>query len=148
MTQAAPQPDALCWRVHLAARRPRQAAAAALVICLAGLLAHLAWRTLPLGPITVALLFLSASEFFLPIHYRVTETEVSLRSGLTLRRIAWSRVRRWAADGDGIRLSPLARPSRLDAYRGLYLRLPDQPDLAEEVLRLVANRSAGGGHDR
>jgi hypothetical protein len=141
LIQTESQPDALCWRVHLAARRPRQAAAAALMIGLAGAAAQLAWPGLWLGPAAALLLFLATSEFFLPIHYRITPTAVSLRNGLSLRHMPWSQVRRCAADAHGIALSPLARPSRLDAFRGLYLRLPEQPELAQQVLGEVARRS-------
>ena len=140
MPRTESQPDLLSWRVHLAARSPRKAAIAALAILLAGVLAHLAWPGLPLGLITVGLLFLSAADFFLPIHYRITDRDISLRSGLSLRRLPWSQVRRQARDPHGILLSPLQRPSRLDAFRGVYLRLPDTPDVAQEVTRQVALR--------
>jgi hypothetical protein len=141
------RPEALSWRVHLAARQPRKAAAAALTIVAAGVLAHFAWPGLPLGPVTAALLFLSLSEFFLPIHYRLTETDVSQRAGLSLRRMAWSQVRRWAVDTQGVRLSPLAGNSRLQAFRGVYLWLPDDP---EPVLTMIRSRlgEQAAGADR
>jgi len=141
------QPDLLSWRVHLAARSPRKAAIAALAILLAGVLAHLAWPSLPLGLITVGLLFLSAADFFLPIHYRITDRDISLRSGLSLRRLPWSQVRRWAADGQGVRLSPLACNSRLQAFRGLYLWLPDDPGPVLDAIRTHLETDRPGARD-
>ena len=141
MTQTESPPDALCWRVHLALRRPRQAVVAALGICGAGALVHLGWPALPLGPVAIVLLFLSASEFFLPISYRITDSEISMRNGLTVRRLAWAQVRRCVRDAEGLLVSPLGRASRLDAFRGLYLRLPEQLELREQLLSGIARRS-------
>ncbi|KPJ63510.1 hypothetical protein AMK68_03805 [candidate division KD3-62 bacterium DG_56] len=59
-----------------------------------------------------------------------------MRNGLSLRRMAWSQV--WACHRDawGVKVSPLARRSRLEAFRGIYLWFGD--DNAESILHAIA----------
>lgn len=119
------------WRVHLALERPR---ALLFVVCVLAASAALAYAVfghpVPVA-ITLALLFTSVSEFVLPITYRVTPDGVTRRNGISAASLAWRDVRRCEQDDHGIRLSPLARPSALDAFRGVTLRYP-----ADEAVRM------------
>jgi len=123
------------WQVHLARRSPRRAAAAILVI---GASAAAAWGFWP-HPIAAAvaglLVFSSAAEFLLPIHYRVGPDGVWSRSFLSVRHLRWADVKRCYRDGHGVKLSPLSRPSRLEPYRGIYLWLGDDGEAALAAIR-------------
>jgi len=111
----------LHWKVHLARRAPLKAVAclgAALAVGLGafGLWGN-AWVALGAG----LLLLTALSDFMLPLHYRIDSRGITCRQLLSLRRLDWSQVRRVWTDGEGIKVSPLAHPSRLEAYRGIYL---------------------------
>ncbi len=121
-TSAHPPDDSLEWRVHLAASQPTRAA---VVVGVIGLVAGLAARLWPgpLLPFGVALALLNTvAEFLLPIAYRLTPEGAEMRCFLTRRVIAWSSVRRAYLFADGVKLSPLERRSRRDAFRGVFLR--------------------------
>jgi hypothetical protein len=123
------------WRVHLARRQPRRAIIVALVVLATAVICQLAFDN-PLFAIVAALLVIfSTADFVLPIHYRITEAGIQMRAGLSLRRMAWSQVRACYRDDCGVKLSPLARPSRLEAFRGIYLWFGD--DNADSVMQAI-----------
>ena len=111
----------LAWRVHLARREPRRAVVALLAVLFALTLIHLAWGA-PLLVVAAGLAMLGAiGEHLFPIYYRVTNQGVYARNLWTVRRLTWPRVRRCYRDAHGLKLSPLRVPSRLEAFRGIYL---------------------------
>ena len=125
------------WRVHLARRQPRRAAIVAVAIVATVVICHLAFQQ-PLFALVAGLLVaLSAADFLLPIRYCITDDGIEMRSGLSLRRMAWSQVRACYRDAWGVKVSPLARRSRLEAFRGIYLWFGDGN--AESVVHAVAS---------
>lgn len=138
----------LQWTVHLALRHPRKAAAAIALILAASLAAGYGLRSQLLGLLAGLLLVASISDFLLPMRFRLTDEGVEVRGLLHRRRMAWSQVRRVVPDALGVKLSPLPRPSRLDAYRGIYVWFEGN---SEEVLAFIAHHvraEAAGGDDR
>jgi hypothetical protein len=119
----APAPgETLEWRVHLAAAAPRRAAATVGVILLASVWAGWLWQGM-LPALGVAFALLNAvAEFLFPVHYCLTPAGAEMRCFLTRRAIAWADVRRALRHPDGVKLSPLERPSRREPFRGLFLR--------------------------
>jgi hypothetical protein len=47
----------------------------------------------------------------------------------------WERVKRVVWGEDGVLLSPFAHPSRLNAYRGVFLWYGDQREVIESLVR-------------
>ncbi len=135
------------WTVHLARRRPRQAVAIVAVIVLAGIAAGYGFQAPLLGVLAVILLTASVSEFLFPVRYALGPDGASAKGLLHRRAMAWRQVRRAARDEWGVKLSPLARPSRLEAYRGIYLWFEGN---AEDVMAAIdhrVRREADGGDD-
>jgi len=132
---------ALSWRVHLARRAPARAAACLLAALAAGTGAWGIWHSPWAALGAAALLLASLADFLLPLHYRIDHRGVTCSHLLGLRRIEWGQVRRCYRDGTGIKVSPLAHPSRLEAYRGLYL----WPDGNEQEVIAALRRGREGG---
>jgi hypothetical protein len=126
----------LTWSLHLARRRPRQAAAAAALILLASLVAGYGFGSPLLGALACLLLVASVSDYLFPLRFFLSENGAEARGLVHRRRIAWSQVRRVVRDDLGVKLSPLARPSRLEAYRGIYLWFEGN---AENVMAFIAD---------
>jgi hypothetical protein len=124
------------WRVYLARRQPGRAVIVVVAILATAAICQLAFHR-PLFALAAGVLVaLSTAEFLLPIHYRITDAGIQMRNGLSLRRMAWSQVRGCYRDAWGVKVSPLARRSRLEAFRGIYLWFGD--DNAESILHVVA----------
>ena len=125
----------LRWQVHLARAQPQKLAVvigAAVVTAAAAFF----WFGNPIPVIVIAFAFVGAlSDFLLPVTYELTSTHASAFTRLGKRTMAWKDVRKCYLDDSGVKLSPLARRSRLEAYRGVYLRFGDR---REEVLEAVA----------
>jgi len=77
-----------------------------------------------------------SSEFLLPIRYSVTAQGASSRWGVNTTMIAWQDVRRVVKGDSGIKLSPLEKPGRMSAFRGVYLRFGKEN--RQEIERAVA----------
>lgn len=112
----------LTWRVHLLARRPRDLALVLTTALLAALLARVAAGP-GLAPAAGAtLILLAAREYLLPIRYGITERGVVATAPLSRMELQWKDVRRTVWRREGLLVSPLPAPSRLDSFRGVYLR--------------------------
>ncbi|MFM9874258.1 MAG: hypothetical protein ACKVQS_12430 [Fimbriimonadaceae bacterium] len=73
-------------------------------------------------------IFASTAEIWLPAKFKITELDASSRIGLSQSVIRWENVVRLIDTENGVRLSPLAKSSRLDAFRGVYLRFSGNRD--------------------
>ena len=137
----------LTWTVHLARRRPRQARAAVAVILLAGVAAGYGFQTPLLGVLAVILLTAAVSDYLFPLRYTLGPEGIAVRGLLHRRLMAWPQVRRVVEDDLGVKLSPLARPSRLEAYRGIYLWFGGNADAVMAAIAHHTEAEAAGGDD-
>jgi hypothetical protein len=134
LASARPQ-SVIRWRVHLARKHPLRAAAAIFLIIASAAAAHLIWPH-PVAALAAGLLVFSAvAEFLLPIHYRIGADGVWCRNFVSVKRLKWADVKRCYRDAHGVKMSPLSGPSRLEAYRGIYLWLDDDGDGVIAALR-------------
>ena len=92
------------------------------------------------GLISLAVLTASTTRYLLPTRYVLDDRQASWRQ-LTWRRRPWSAFRRVDRHADGLFLSPFRRPSRLDSFRGVFLRFGPGVD-ADEVAALARARVA------
>jgi len=126
-------PETLRWTVHLAREHPTKlfasiGACALAAWCAAGILG---W----IGALAVVVVVVCAlAEFLFPVSYQITTDEASCRTVFARTSITWEKVKNCYLDNLGIKLSPLAKGSRLEAYRGIYLRFAGN---REEVIQAV-----------
>lgn len=90
-----------------------------------------------LGLVTFGLLGASLSRYLLPTRYVLDREGIKVSHAGMIRKMAWNRIRRISASREGLFLSPFAGPSRLDAFRGLFLSCRENRD---EVMRFVRDR--------
>lgn len=122
----APESTVLEWRVHRLRDEPR-----GIVFVTAGYaLAFFFWRLVFPHPLALFLpvvaLTSAMAEYLFPIRYRLTTRGAYADCGPLQRlHLAWSDVRRATRGAEGIYLSSLRLPSRLDAFRGIRIRFHD-----------------------
>jgi hypothetical protein len=132
----------ISWRKHALMERPQYA-----VLAAAGYgLAFAFWRWVfphPLGLFLPTIALTSAlAEYLFPREFKLTERGVYAACGPFQKLfLSWEDVKRATHGPDGVFLSPLTRPSRLDAFRGI--RLPCDGDLKEDVLTYIRARRTG-----
>ena len=112
----------LCWEVH-----PLRQEKASKSLSLIVIVATVSWSTaysfghFGYGLLSLCFLVSSLAHYFFPSRYRLDEAGVSRDLLGRQTRRAWTDFRRVDARSNGLFLSPFARPSRLDAFRGLFL---------------------------
>lgn len=134
----------MAWTVYVGAQMPRQrlvVAAITIVVAFAGYL----FLGGILGAIVgIVVMVASTAELFMPINYRLDGTDARAHCGFNVTAIRWENVKRLIDTPEGVRLSPLEKSSRLDAFRGVYLRFSGNRD---EVLGKIAELIEEYGSD-
>jgi hypothetical protein len=87
--------------------------------------------------LSVIILLGSLSSFFLPTYYELDERKIKVKFFFTIKEKEWSMFRSFYVDKNGVLLSPFERPSRLENFRGLYVRFNQNK---EEVVNFVKSR--------
>ncbi|HIE52410.1 MAG TPA: hypothetical protein EYP85_11675 [Armatimonadetes bacterium] len=125
----------LHWRVHRAAEEPGKAVLALGFIALAAGAAQVGFRQPWLTVAGTLLLLGAVADFLWPVTYLLTEEGAEMRSLVSHRVIRWPEVRRCYLDPEGIKLSPLAQPSRWEPFRGVYLNCPHNREVVAAIVR-------------
>ena len=116
-------PTALSWKTHplVDESRSRSTLLCALIAgCSIG--AALSFDGLAYGLIALVVLTLSLSRYLLPTRYNLDENGVEINHLGRRQERPWTQFRRLDIHKDGIFLSPFTRASRLDSFRGYFLR--------------------------
>lgn len=125
----------LAWRRHRLRENPRLLP----LVTLAYGVGLLFWLHLFPHPLTLILplgaLTSSMAEYLFPVSYRLTSKGAYASCFLSPLFLAWPEVKRARYGDDGVFLSPLLCPSRLDNFRGVRLCFADGND--EIVLETV-----------
>jgi hypothetical protein len=122
------------WSVHLATQRPERAVIITAATVAVGWLAWQLFRNPVMTAFSIAALFAATADFLFPIRYRLDGKGAELRNLHNWRRIAWEEVKKVYTGEREIKLSPLERGGRREAFRGVLLHCPDN---REEVLAFV-----------
>jgi len=91
--------------------------------------------------ISVIILLGSLSSFFLPTEYELSNDKIKVRFFLSEKERDWTSYHSFYPDKNGVLLSPFDKPSRLENFRGLYLRFEKNKD---EVVDFVESRIKKG----
>lgn len=87
------------------------------------------------GLVSFVVLMVSLSRYWLPTRYELDESGVHIGHAGRKRQRSWSEFRRLDVLRDGVFLSPFARASRLDSFRGLFVRCAENRDAVVEFAR-------------
>ncbi len=89
--------------------------------------------------LAAALLAVSLGRYCIATVYTLDGRGITVRFLGQSRTVGWDRVKRVCEGPRGVFLSPFERPSRLDPFRGVFLRFSNGN--GEKVLRFVRNKS-------
>lgn len=125
----------LVWKVHLLREQPKKLLLVIPVAALCLVASRMFFGNVSLGIIALLLVIASLAEYVFPIRYQLDEQGAQVRTLTGSARIEWRRVKKYYLDDGGIKLSPLSRQTRLEAYRGVYLRFGDRKHEVIEVVK-------------
>jgi hypothetical protein len=72
--------------------------------------------------LAIVLLSGAVAPFFVITRYRLDEEGVSIKRYVTTMKKRWGELRSYYPDKNGVLVSPFVKPSRLENFRGVYLR--------------------------
>ena len=86
------------------------------------------------GLLAAGMLAVALGRYFLPTRFELNESGVTARFCGQTRHMNWSNVGRIVVQEAGVFVSPFVKPSRLDSFRGVFVRFVDN---ADEVVTFV-----------
>lgn len=112
----------LSWVSHPAKERPMAAAVVSVLVLIIFYMVYSMTHNAIMILVAILIFFISLSTFYFPTRYTIDEKKVTIKYLYTVKDRNLSAFRTSYPGRRGILLSPFLQPSRLENYRGFYLR--------------------------
>jgi len=129
--------EALIWTTHPLKKSKRNTLLVILFLILTPGIIFVSTNSLFFLFLSFVILIGSLSSFFLPTTYELSEDRIKVRFFLNTKEMEWKKYRSFYVDKNGVLLSPFEKPSRLENFRGLYIRFNQNKD---QVLNFIKSR--------
>ena len=129
------QAPLLEYACHPAKRDMRITVLASVFIVVCVILVWLISFSPLLTAVAVLILVGSLTGFYFPTRYYFYNDHLIVKTTLQALRKEWSQYRSYYPDKHGVLLSPFARPTRLENFRGLYIKFAGNRDKVMEIVR-------------
>lgn len=116
------------WTCHPAKRRPWVTALVTIFALSAVVVVYFVGESRLFAVLAMLIMWGSLAKFYFPTTYRLTESNIIIKTLMQTLKKDWSQYRSYYPDKNGILLSPFAQPSRLENFRGLYLMFEGNGD--------------------
>ena len=103
-----------------------------LVVCV--LLVWLTSYSILLAALAVLILFGSMGGFYFPTRYFFYHDYFVVKTSIQTAKKEWKQYRSFYPDKNGVLLSPFGHPSRLENFRGLYMKFAGNRDRVMEIV--------------
>lgn len=141
MPGAQTKTEKLSWISHPAKEEPRRNWIVVFFLLLTVAALWIATRSGYWVALGVIFLLVAIRQWFIPTTYRLDEIGAEIRFLFYRRQKNWADIKRLSSDRKGVLLSPFPFPSRLESFRGLYLRFSGN---RAEVLDFLARHVEKG----
>jgi hypothetical protein len=125
----------LKWSSHPVKKKTAVSVLVVLFLFVVWLVVYVTTSSLLLTGLAVIIMLGSLSSFFFPTNYELDQKKVRIRFFFTKREREWSAFRSFYVDKNGVLLSPFAKPSRLENFRGVYVRFGPNKDQVVDFVR-------------
>ncbi|UCB52552.1 MAG: hypothetical protein JSV10_00170 [Candidatus Zixiibacteriota bacterium] len=126
---------ALKWSSHPVKKKTVVSILVVLFLLVIWLVVYVTTSSILLTGLAVIIMLGSMSSFFLPTIYELDQKKVRIKFFLTKREREWSSFRSFYVDKNGVLLSPFAGRSRLENFRGVYVRFSRNKDQVVDFVR-------------
>jgi hypothetical protein len=127
----------LKWSTHPVKRNLKISILVALFLLLIFVCVYFTTYSYFLTLLSVVIMLGSLSPFFLPTYYQLSSDKIQVKFLFNNKVKEWREYRSYYVDKNGVLLSPFVSPSRLENFRGLYLRFNQNKD---DVVNLVKEK--------
>ncbi len=123
------------WSTHPVKRNTKISVLVILFLFVVWVLVYLTTFSLLLTLLSVVIMLGSLSPFFLPTYYELDNKKVKVKFFFNTKEREWNMFRSFYVDRNGVLLSPFDRPSRLENFRGLYVRFNQNKDQVVDFVK-------------
>ncbi len=131
-----PDPVLFQWTSHPAKARPRTAAMVAIFLLILVVVVYLLTYSALFTVAAALILWGSLSQFFVRTTFEFTDNKVKVKYVVNKIEKEWTQYRSYYVDKHGVLLSPFIRPSRLENFRGLYIRFDANKEAVMNVVKM------------
>jgi len=125
------------WVCHPAKKSRRTTALVTIFIVIVIAVVYFATMSVWFGVLAVLILFGSLTSFYFPTRYTLTDEDIFVKTTTQNLKKKWTQYRSYFPDKNGVLLSPFVRPSRMENFRGIYIKFWNNKD---EVVAFVKER--------
>ncbi len=133
------EPPLLSWSTQPAKARPLVTTLVIVFLVVLAALVYLLTYNAIFTAIAALILYGSLTQYFTKTTYEFTDTKVRVKYVVNKIEKEWAQYRSYYADKNGVLLSPFPSPSRLENFRGLFIRFAGNKDQAMEIVRQKIN---------
>ena len=132
-------PPTLSWTVHPLVENRRKSVLLILFLALLLLFIYLGFQLIYVAILSAIFLIGSLYKYFLPFHHQFEADRLIITSCCFYKlERSWETFRSFYVDANGVLLSPFAHPTRLENFRGIYIRFGKHPP--EEVINFITSK--------
>jgi hypothetical protein len=129
--------DSLMWVSHPAKARKMATILVTIFLLAVYILVFEITHSMIMVVLAILLFTMSLSTYFFPTRYEITQDKVKVRYLFTSVEKDLSNYRTFFCDRNGVLLSPFLGPSRLENFRGLYLRYHQNKEEVDAFVKKV-----------
>lgn len=130
--------DEIKWRVHPFVESWKRSVLLCLFLFSLLTILYLGFQSLGVLLFSALLLIGPLYKYFIPFHYQCGADNLIVSACCYKLERPWSTYRSFYPDKNGVLLSPFAKPTRLETFRGIYVRFGKHPP--EEIVNFIQSK--------
>ena len=131
-------PTTLSWTVHPLVENWRKSVLLGLFLVLLLFIIYLGFQLIYVTVLSAIFLIGSLYKYFLPFHHHFEADRLVITSCCSKMERPWETFRSFYVDANGVLLSPFAHPTRLENFRGVYVRFGKHSP--EEIVNFITSK--------
>ena len=129
------KPPQYVWVVHPLLDSPRKSVFLVLFLVFLVIGIQFLFDSLGVTFLSTFFLFGSLRQYFFPVRYEVYDDRITVSSFFFKQNRLWNEFRSYYIDQHGILLSPFSKPSRLESFRGIYVRYGLDKSVVQDLVQ-------------
>jgi len=139
-THPAILPSKISWTVHPLVENWRKSTLLGIFLTLLFIGIYWGFQSIYIALLSATFLLGSLYKYFLPFHHHCEADKLIITSCCYRLERSWETFRSFYVDANGVLLSPFAHPTRLENFRGVYVRFGKHSP--EEVVDFITSKIA------
>ena len=131
-------PTTLSWSVHPLVENWRKSVLLGLFLVLLLFGIYLGFQSIYVAVLSAIFLIGSLYKYFLPFHHQFDAHRLIIASCCYKMERPWETFRSFYVDANGVLLSPFDHPTRLENFRGVYIRFGKHSP--EEIVNFITSK--------